>query len=249
MNILRKIKSKISSYIPNNIKRTIKRTINRFYHQENIIEAKEKWNKLADKNARYFIMTDIDENIDEQKFRETGEKDYKDLILNDLLIKNQLVDFNKKSVLEIGCGIGRITEFISQDFKSVSGIDISSKMIETAKARLKNKNNINFYETDGQNYPFENELFDFVFSFIVFQHMPDKKIIEKNLREIKRVLRINGIAKIQFRGLPTSKKNWFYGPDFTKNEISKMAEKIGLSIIKYSGEGERYFWVWFKKEN
>ena len=58
------------------------------------------------------------------------------------------------------------------------------------------------------------------FSFIVFQHMPNKKVVGKNFEEIKRVLKNNGIAKIQVRGLPQVNSIGFMG--LLQKEIEKL---------------------------
>ncbi len=120
-------------------------------------------------------------------------------------------------------------------------------MIAEGKKRLDGKHNIFLTATDGLSFPFADNSFDFVFSFIVFQHMPNKKMVAQNIAEIDRVLKPHGIGKIQLRGLPTSKRNWFYGPDFTAAEAQTMLTKSNLKLIKTDGKGKRYFWILFEK--
>jgi len=231
----------------NQAKRLARKIVNTFLPTENIIESKQKWNLLAQKNAPYYIKTDFGENITEAEFRQSGEKDYQDLIKNDRLVKENLGNFKDKTVLEIGCGIGRVTEFISKNFKKVLAIDISEEMVREGERRLKDCVNIEFIAGDGRTYPVADSSIDFVFSYIVFQHMPNKKVVEENFKNIKRVLKNGGIAKIQVRGLPTSKMNWFYGPSFTEKEITKMINSIGLELLKTEGGNQRYFWIWLQK--
>jgi SAM-dependent methyltransferase len=231
----------------NQIRRLVRKVVNVFLPTENITESKQKWNSLAKKNASYYIKTDFGEKITEEEFRQSGEKDYKDLIENDQLVKENLGNLKDKIVLEIGCGTGRITEFISKNCKKVIAVDISEEMINEGQERLKNLTNIDFVAGNGLNYPIEDNSVDFVFSYIVFQHMPNKKVVEENLKNAKRVLKEGGIAKIQVRGLPTSKLNWFYGPSFTKREIEKLVKKVGFKILRADGENQRYFWIWLQK--
>jgi len=225
----------------------VRRFINMLQPTESIPDSKQKWNKLAKENAAYYVMTNYGEGINEKQFRSSGEKDYKELIENDLFIRSTLDPFVKKDVLEIGCGIGRITEFFGKNFHSVSGVDISEEMVGQAKKRLASFQNVILKATDGLHFPFMNNSFDFIFSFIVFQHMPDKKTVRQNLNEIARVLKIGGLVKIQLRGLPTSKRHWFYGPFFELKDVESMVRSLPLSIIKTEGEGQRYFWIWLKK--
>lgn len=239
---------KIKKLIPNSIKIATRNAVNFLIPGETTETSKNKWNNLATRNARYFVLTDFGENITEEKFRKAGEKDFAELIANDEVIKNRLSDLKSKTVMEIGCGIGRITEFLSLNFKKVFAVDISDEMVRIGRDRLKNLPNIKFVSNDGKKHPsIENSTVDFVFSYIVFQHMSNKKIVIENLEEIKRILVPNGIAKIQLRGLPTSKLNWFYGPSFNVSEIRKILNSLNLKLIKTEGEGQRYFWVWFSK--
>ena len=233
--------------IKNFLKRKLRQFLNVFLSTETATESKQKWNRLAKENARYFVMTDYGEKIDEPTFRASGQRDYQMLIEQDKLLRQRLQPFKTKKALEIGCGIGRLTEFLADNFNEVFGIDISEQMIEHGKKRLANKNNVRLAATDGLTFPFPDSIFDLVFSFIVFQHMPDIATIRSNIEEISRVLKPNSLAKIQLRGLPTSKKNWFYGPAFARRDAEKLIAGLPLSIIKIEGENQRYFWLWLEK--
>lgn len=230
-------------------KRLARELINMFSKTESMSESKKKWNTLADKNASYYIMTDYGEDITPEQFRATGQKDCRELIENDQILRAKLSPFKEKDLLEIGCGTGRISEFEAKIFKNVTGIDISEGMISQATKRLSHLTNVKFVATDGRRYPFANNSFDVVFSFIVFQHMPGKETVMSNISELSRVLRPSGIAKIQLRGIPTSKKHWFYGPSFTTKQVQSMIKNLPLSIVKSEAEGERYFWIWLEKTN
>jgi hypothetical protein len=77
-------------------------------------------------------------------------------------------------------------------------------------------------------------------------------MVENNLKEIKRVLRNGGIAKIQFRCIRSHGKifrffYWYYGIDFNKNELNNMILKLGLLPIKYFYTNKKELWVIFKK--
>jgi 2-polyprenyl-3-methyl-5-hydroxy-6-metoxy-1,4-benzoquinol methylase len=54
---------------------------------------------------------------------------------------------NSASILDIGCGNGKITEWITEQTQTLSvGIDISSEAIKNAKERTKNNNLLSFEE-------------------------------------------------------------------------------------------------------
>jgi ubiquinone/menaquinone biosynthesis C-methylase UbiE len=214
---------------------------------ESIDDAKSKWNRLAVKNARYYVLTNKGESITEEDFRSAGMADVDTHFIKDDLIRNILTDRANVNVLEIGCGIGRLSEFIAPKVEKLFAIDISEEMISQGRKRLNHINNIELYSTDGVSLPLGSDSVEIVFSFIVFQHMPSKEIVRKNMEEISRVLRVGGIAKIQLRGVPVNKNEWYYGPSFTKKDAYKLIRDLPLEIVKLEGVGEKYFWIWFKK--
>jgi len=230
------------------IKRFLRNIINDVTASESINQSKNKWNDLSEKNARYFIMSDYGENIDKKKFEESGEKDFNELIMQDQFLKDRAGPFKEKTLLEIGCGIGRITEFLANEFKEVIGLDISDKMIASVKERLKDKVNVRFFATDGITYPLSSESVDIVFSFIVFQHMPDRETVKKNFVEAARVLKKGGIMKVQLRGLPCEKNTWYYGPSYTMNQLRHAIRDLPFLVVKDKGENQKYFWVWLEKK-
>ncbi|PIR54285.1 hypothetical protein COU75_01625 [Candidatus Peregrinibacteria bacterium CG10_big_fil_rev_8_21_14_0_10_42_8] len=211
---------------------------------ETIHESKNKWDSLAQKNARYFIMSDYGENISEEDFRNSGHADVDTLVVQDEILQ----PFFGKILLEIGCGTGRLTEFIADHFAQVIGVDISSQMIEDGTKRLASKKNIIMYATDGVSYPLKDQSIDAAFSFIVFQHMPTPEIVRSNFEEISRVLKPGGVVKLQLRGIPTRKGTWFYGPSFRKKNVLQLIDGLQFQILKTDGENTKYFWVWLKRQ-
>lgn len=214
---------------------------------ETIIHSQNKWYDLARKNARYYVLSNQGEKISEEDFRAAGRRDYQKYIACDEVLRIKLSPFSGGKVLEIGAGIGRITEFIAEEFKEVCAIDISAEMVARGKKRLRSFSNVQYIATDGISYPFPQNSFDFAFSFIVFQHMPSVDVIQKNFHEISRVLKPGGIAKIQLRGVPTKRTEWFYGPAFTSESLASITG-AHLSVIKTEGVGTKYYWVWLERK-
>jgi len=232
-NLYRKILTPVQKILPN---RSIK-------------TSKKLWNKLAEKNPRYYIVSKEGKDIDVEKFRQIGLENYTNLIKKDLFLLNKLGDCSTKNVLDIGCGIGRITRFFANDFKMVYGVDISEKMITQGKEYTADLQNVSLVATDGIHYPFDDNFFDLVFSYIVFQHMSSVEVVEENLKEVFRVLKPNsGIAKIQLRGgAEPFKWHWFYGPSFSLGQATALVNKVGFRILKTEDESKKRFWLWLSK--
>ncbi len=233
------------------IKRAIdklKRLFEKFLPEETISVSKDKWNKLAKENSRFVIASKKGEGITEDEFKAMGKEDYERFVGQDESLLKKFGSFADKEILEVGCGTGRMAEFFAKDFKNVFGIDISEEMVSQAKKRLAHIKNLQIIATDGLHYPFPDNRFDLVFSYVVFQHMPSKDVVERNFREIFRVLKSDGIAKIQIRGGHQPYKwEWFFGVSFNADQAREMVEKIGFKIIKTEGEKEKRFWLWLKK--
>ena len=225
--------------IKQKIKKLYTHLRNLFTPTESIRQSKMKWIRLAEEDAPYYIWTDK-KNASSEEFRHSGKEAYQEYVKGDSRLQPLLN--NGKAALEIGCGIGRITEFFIPDFEKVYGVDISPVMIEKAARRLSDSRYV-FLEGDGERIPLDSETVDFVFSFIVFQHMPSKKVIESNLAEVYRVLRSGGMAKIQLRGSIVSKSEWFYGPAFSPAEARTMCQRIGFNVLDVSQETDRHLWV------
>lgn len=202
---------------------------------------KIKWENLAtepDMESKY-IYTDGDLG-----FKESGQRDYRNLIIDDIYIKQFIGDPKFKVALEIGCGVGRMTEFLAQDFHEVYAIDVSKEMIKQGQKRLAYLKNIEWVETDGYHLP-EAIQVDLIFSYIVFQHC-SKEIVESNFIDIRKILLDSGIAKIQVRGKEIRQDKWYSGSWFTPDEIKHLAKKSGLEIVDVWQDPKeaRYLWIW-----
>lgn len=157
-------------------------------------QMKTDWNDLARHNAPYYILTAPEltdpAHFDEQQFFESGRRDV------DSMLSVLHVPLKKEwSVLDIGCGLGRLTRRLSELYGKATGVDVSGEMIH--RARQLNPH-IVFREVSGTDLnSFANEAFDLVLSFIVFQHFPKSRLVFQYLREISRILRPEGLALIQ----------------------------------------------------
>lgn len=105
----------------------------------------------------------------------------------------------EKSALEIGYGGGRLIAAASRFFNNVIGIDVhTQKEIVEKKLSKMGVNNVTLLITDGTKIPIEDNSIDFVYSFIVFQHIEKYEIFKGYLEEIHRVLKNDGLAVIYF---------------------------------------------------
>ncbi len=105
----------------------------------------------------------------------------------------------EKVALEIGYGGGRLLHAACNYFNEVIGIDIHNEQ-ETVATYLhaKGKNNFRLIKTSGRTIDVESESIDFVYTFIVLQHLPSWEVLINYIEEIYRVLKPNGVAQLYF---------------------------------------------------
>lgn len=101
--------------------------------------------------------------------------------------------------LEIGAGVGRLMREVStrMQFDEIRGVDSSISMTIVGQRYLLDTPNTKLELNDGLRLPYPDGYFDFVWSFITFQHMMSLAIVHRNLAETYRVLRADGVARIQ----------------------------------------------------
>lgn len=152
------------------------------------------WDDKARENATYYISSyrAFDEQ-DPEEFWKWGQK-----LAEQFLAQSGLVFSGQETMLEIGCGIGRMTAFFAKRFRAVHGLDVSPEMISQAEKNLSGFNNITLHVGNGYDLSgLEDEEFDFVFSYIVFQHIPDPAITAGYIEETGRVLKPGGCFYFQ----------------------------------------------------
>jgi SAM-dependent methyltransferase len=101
------------------------------------------------------------------------------------------------SVLDFGCGCGRVTRYWSDFTGAVSGSDVSAKAIEWCRAHL----SFARFETNAPAPPlaFADESFDLVYALSVFTHLPaDLQLAWRD--ELHRVLRPGGALLVTTHG-------------------------------------------------
>lgn len=100
------------------------------------------------------------------------------------------------SCLEIGCGTGRFTKQLSLTFRQVFAVDISTDMINYAKARIEARN-VDFFVSEGVRLPHPDCSATAVFSAYVLQHLDNVEIGLTYFREMYRILAIGGTLMVQ----------------------------------------------------
>jgi len=149
----------------------------------------QEWNLWGIKDPYFGVLSDKKYHINsidlhKEEFYRSGEFD-----IDRFLTKyNQFFgNITYKSSLDFGSGVGRLSFAMAKKFESVTGLDISTGMIEEAKKNAGNLkiNNVTFKLPSEENSEIQ---YDFINSYIVLQHIPKKiglDIIDTLAKKVK----------------------------------------------------------------
>jgi SAM-dependent methyltransferase len=129
----------------------------------------EQWNKAANS---YFKQQEQSEFVD----------------INKKIIAQRFNKLNRERVLDLGCGYGFYTHYLSSIGGNVIGCDGSEQMIQIAKTKYPD-NNFDVVDII-KPLPYEKSTFDIVFCN---QVLMDIDCLEDVYREVYKVLKPNGV--------------------------------------------------------
>ena len=129
------------------------------------IEEFEKIMQREDREEKQEDLEKIWDSKSEWFFKRTEKKqeNFSDRLIFKIVKEKKLLNENSK-VLDIGCGTGRHLLEFSKSTSHITGTDISSRMLDYAKEKLKNVNEAKFIHGNWmKNFTKEKE-FDLVFA-------------------------------------------------------------------------------------
>jgi SAM-dependent methyltransferase len=99
--------------------------------------------------------------------------------------------------VEVGCGPGRMTGALAERFDRVVAVDVSSAMLERARA-IVTAPNVEFLLVSGEKLDgLDDGIADVLICYLVLQHLPSERVIASYLSEFARVLAPAGEAFVQ----------------------------------------------------
>jgi ubiquinone/menaquinone biosynthesis C-methylase UbiE len=177
------------------------------------------------------IRNSIAQGFDnEPRFRDMGKKHVDELI--DFLNSHN-IDVKDKTIVEVGCGAGRMTEFLAKKFRLVYATDIASGMLYRLEQRLGVLPNVKLLCSDNLSL-IPNESTDIILSTLVFQHNPES-LVKKFFEDGYRILKPEGYYVFQLsvkdkhevvqKNHATDMVRW------TADELTEIANEHGYKIL------------------
>lgn len=142
-----------------------------------------------------------------------------------------------RTVLDIGCGIGRIAAALGPIVRNVHGIDVSTGMINIALKRCEPHTNVHLLKSSGHDLrEFTDGSFDTVIAVDTFPYISQSgpALVESYFGETARVLRPRGDFVIFNYS--------YYGDDESDQaDISRLAKLYGFDVVV---SGLHPFTIW-----
>lgn len=150
-----------------------------------------------------------------------------------------------QTVVDAGCGTGRLLEPLLDRSAQVVGVDHSSASLEIARARVPKEKleRLNLIACDVRSIPLEDAMADRVLCIGVLQHVPTPEFRTEAVRELRRILKPGGVVvALAYRWLGHIRrhKEGFFGPDlyryaFTVAEFGALLDSAGFGEISLGG--------------
>jgi SAM-dependent methyltransferase len=153
------------------------------------------WEELAALDPLWAVLSDAEMRFnrwDHARFFRTGAQE-----IGALVAHAKQLGFPEQwhRALDFGCGVGRLTRALRAYFPECHGVDISSRMLRTARELTPE---CDFHINVETNlHLFDDSYFDLVYSVIVLQHQPSRAVVLSYVNEFLRVLRRGGLLVFQ----------------------------------------------------
>ena len=172
----------------------------------------EQWEKLGASDPYWAVLTNPNKKggkWNRTDFFSTGENEVNNLLTK---VKDLGIEVKFGTVLDFGCGVGRLSRTLAARFSKVIAIDVSRSMLNEAQKANQHIGNIDFIHNIAEDLSIiPEDSIDCLYTNLVLQHMPKKRQVIY-IREFCRVLRPKGILVMltPARSNLKSWKGWVY---------------------------------------
>ena len=164
------------------------------------VDSERYWDERAKENALYYVDNEIGyDDPDTDAFWRRGDE-----VVDIMLGKAGFEIRPEETLVDIGCGVGRLTRALARRARFVHGLDVSKEMLKLAAEHNREIENVAWVHGDGRTLAgIDDASVDGCFSHVVLQHIPDPAITLDYVRDMGRVLRPGGWGLFQVSTDPT----------------------------------------------
>ena len=164
-------------------------------------KAKEQWEILG-RTDPYFAVATFDKfkanNLDEKlkgEFFASGAEHIEFVARN--FERHFGREFRPDRALDFGCGVGRLVIPLAERSERVTGVDISEHMLAEARKNCESRRIANVDLVQTEEFLTSDSYFDFVHSFVVFQHI-EPRVGLRLVSNVLQRLKPGGIGALHF---------------------------------------------------
>jgi SAM-dependent methyltransferase len=225
-------------------------------------DAERFWDERAREHALFFVDNRLDyRGSDVESFWAGGVE-----ALDGMLGAVGVAVAPEDVVVDIGCGVGRLTRVLAGRARRVIGVDVSAEMLARAAELNPGLANVEWRHGDGRGLTgIGDGTVDACVSHVVFQHLPDPALTLGYVREMGRVLRPGGWAAFQVSTDPAihrprgfaSRLRWraaaalgrgprsqehpaWLGSAVALGDLERTAAEAGLALERVLGAGSQF---------
>lgn len=142
-----------------------------------------------------------------------------------------------KTILDLGCGVGRLAGVLAAESRFLVGVDVSTEMLRVARRRCADRATVAFLRSSGRDLAaFADESFDLVLAVDSFPYLVQAggDLAAEHIAGSARILRPGGalvILNYSYRG----------APEADRADVEAGALANGLTLVR---AGERPFALW-----
>lgn len=197
------------------------------------------WSKrakmLKEKKVTPFQSTLLTSNPEAAEKRDKFEKEK---ILN--VLKKFDHHFNGLA-LELGCGVGRISELFSKYFQHIDALDYCEEFINVARENSRRRciNNIDYYVSNFKNFS-SNKIYDCIISSGLIEYLSDEdflqlvKMIDNNIKDDGFCFLRESVGvdeRLNLHGFYSKTLDWDYNAAYrTSDEICEQFREHGFTV-------------------
>ncbi len=230
-------------------------------------DARRFWDARAREDACYFVDNRLTYGRPDLERFWAGGEEAVDITLTSLGLTLGPEDV----VLDLGCGVGRLTRALAHRAHSVIALDVSAEMLARAQAANPDLVNVRWVHSDGTTLaPVADGLLDACLSLVVLQHIPDPAVQVGYVAEMARVLRPGGWAAFQVstarevhaaagwrarvRGLARrgprgqAAREWVGAP-LELEAVRDAADRAGAEVERVTGAGTQFCLVGLRRRS
>ena len=159
------------------------------------------------------------DSFDDDEIRKIGNE-YFDIVSSDILDKQAVV-------LDLGCGSGRWSRYMSDKVKFIEAVDPSKAVLSAVKFN-QDRSNIRVTKAGVDNIPFADESFDMIVCLGVLHHLPETG---KALAKATKKLKTNGCFLL-YLYYKLDNRSFFYKLFFWLSNLIRIVVSKLPSVLK-----------------